>query len=53
MATVEVLVNTQSANHISEEKLSRQISEQTFEKQYAVQIFNLFTEVPATFLVRF
>ena len=53
MATIEVLVNIQSANHISEETLSRLISEQTFDKQYAMQIFNLFTEVPATFLVRF
>jgi hypothetical protein len=50
---LETTINAQTANYLSEQSLAKLIKELKFDKEYSVQIFNLYTDVPLQEIVRF
>ncbi|MCD5405619.1 MAG: hypothetical protein LRZ91_03870 [Desulfotomaculum sp.] len=51
--TVSTTINAQTANLLDENKLAQMIRNMQFDKKYAVQIFNFFTDVPIQDVERF
>ncbi|GAV26071.1 hypothetical protein ciss_20040 [Carboxydothermus islandicus] len=50
---IETTINAQTKNYLSEEELVRMLKNMEFNDEYAVQIFNFFTDVPFESIYRF
>lgn len=50
---IEATINAQTVGYLSEEELAKMIATRDFKKEYAVQIYNFFTDVPLQDIVRF
>lgn len=50
---IETTINAQTVNYLEGKKLARMIKDMVFDKEYIVQIFNFFTDVPLQDVERF
>ncbi|WAM36939.1 hypothetical protein [Caldicellulosiruptor acetigenus] len=50
---IETTINAQTVNYLTEKELAEMIKKQEFKKEYAVQVYNFFTDVPLQDIVRF
>lgn len=50
---IETTINAQTINYLTEKELAEMIIRHEFKKEYAVQIYNFFTDVPLQDIVRF